>query len=158
MKNKLIYLAFMFLMSLHNAFATDDNNNAFVCTQSATAPNAAIARQKALLHARNFLATMVNGKVKNVSENYINHNSLTGESVNEFITETQTTASVLLSDVEVADESVVKEKKNKYTVYVTLKLDKKKVLNSLCKNILKNKSLSNNFDEKAFTEEWNKNE
>lgn len=148
----------MFLMSLHNAFATDDNNNAFVCTQSATAPNAAIARQKALLHARNFLATMVNGKVKNVSENYINHNSLTGESVNEFITETQTTASVLLSDVEVADESVVKEKKNKYTVYVTLKLDKKKVLNSLCKNILKNKSLSNNFDEKAFTEEWNKNE
>lgn len=158
MKNKLIYLAFMFLMSLHNAFATDDNNNAFVCTQSATAPNAAIARQKALLHARNFLATMVNGKVKNVSENYINHNSLTGESVNEFITETQTTASVLLSDVEVADESVVKEKKNKYTVYVTLKLDKKKVLNSLCKNIVKNKSLSNNFDEKAFTEEWNKNE
>lgn len=158
MKNKLIYLAFMFLMSLHNAFATDDNNNAFVCTQSATAPNAAIARQKALLHARNFLATMVNGKVKNVSENYINHNSLTGESVNEFITETQTTASVLLSDVEVADESVVKEKKNKYTVYVTLKLDKKKVLNSLCKNILKNKSLSNNFDEKVFTEEWNKDE
>lgn len=158
MKNKLIYLAFMFLMSLHYAFATDDNNNAFVCTQSATAPNAAIARQKALLHARNFLATMVNGKVKNVSENYINHNSLTGESVNEFITETQTTASVLLSDIEVADESVVKEKKNKYTVYVTLKLDKKKVLNSLCKNILKNKSLSNNFDEKAFTEEWNKNE
>lgn len=148
----------MFLMSLHYAFATDDNNNAFVCTQSATAPNAAIARQKALLHARNLLATMVNGKVKNVSENYINHNSLTGESVNEFITETQTTASVLLSDIEVADESVVKEKKNKYTVYVTLKLDKKKVLNSLCKNILKNKSLSNNFDEKAFTEEWNKNE
>lgn len=158
MKNKLIYLAFMFLMSLHYAFATDDNNNAFVCTQSATAPNAAIARQKALLHARNLLATMVNGKVKNVSENYINHNSLTGESVNEFITETQTTASVLLSDIEVADESVVKEKKNKYTVYVTLKLDKKKVLNSLCKNILKSKSLSNNFDEKAFTEEWNKNE
>lgn len=158
MKNKLIYLAFMFLMSLHYAFATDDNNNAFVCTQSATAPNAAIARQKALLHARNLLATMVNGKVKNVSENYINHNSLTGKSVNEFITETQTTASVLLSDIEVADESVVKEKKNKYTVYVTLKLDKKKVLNSLCKNILKNKSLSNNFDEKAFTEEWNKNE
>lgn len=158
MKNKLIYLAFMFLMSLHYAFATDDNNNAFVCTQSATAPNAAIARQKALLHARNLLATMVNGKVKNVSENYINHNSLTGESVNEFIIETQTTASVLLSDIEVADESVVKEKKNKYTVYVTLKLDKKKVLNSLCKNILKNKSLSNNFDEKAFTEEWNKNE
>ena len=158
MKNKLIYLAFMFLMSLHYAFATDDNNNAFVCTQSATAPNAAIARQKALLHARNLLATMVNGKVKNVSENYINHNSLTGESVNAFITETQTTASVLLSDVEVAGESVVKEKKNKYTVYVTLKLDKKKVLNSLCKNILKNKSLSNNFDEKAFTEEWNKNE
>lgn len=158
MKNKLIYLAFMFLMSLHYAFATDDNNNAFVCTQSATAPNAAIARQKALLHARNLLATMVNGKVKNVSENYINHNSLTGESVNEFITETQTTASVLLSDIEVADESVVKEKKNKYTVYVTLKLDKKKVLNSLCKNILKNKSLSNNFGEKAFTEEWNKNE
>lgn len=158
MKNKLIYLAFMFLMSLHYAFATDDNNNAFVCTQSATAPNAVIARQKALLHARNFLATMVNGKVKNVSENYINHNSLTGESVNEFITETQTTASVLLSDVEVADESVVKEKKNKYTVYVTLKLDKKKVLNSLCKNILKNKSLSNNFDEKEFTKEWNKDE
>ena len=52
MKNKLIYLAFMFLISIHYAFATDDNNNAFVCTQSATAPNAAIARKKALLHAR----------------------------------------------------------------------------------------------------------
>lgn len=158
MKNKLIYLAFMFLMSLHYAFATDDNDNAFVCTQSATAPNAAIARQKALLHARNLLATMVNGKVKNVSESYISNNSLTGESIDEFITETKTTASVLLSDVEVSDESVVKEKKNKYTVYVTLKLDKNKVLNSLCKNILENKSLSNDFDEKKFTEEWNKNE
>lgn len=156
MKNKLIYLAFMFLMSLHYAFATDDNDNAFVCTQSATASNAAIARQKALLHARNLLATMVNGKVKNVSESYISNNSLTGESIDEFITETKTTASVLLSDVEVSDESVVKEKKNKYTVYVTLKLDKNKVLNSLCKNILENKSLSDDFDEKKFIEEWEK--
>lgn len=101
---------------------------------------------------------MVNGKVKNVSKSYISNNSLTGESIDEFITETKTTASVLLSDVEVSNESVIKEKKNKYTVYVTLKLDKNKVLNSLCKNILENKSLSKNFDEKKFTEEWNKNE
>lgn len=158
MKNKLIYLVFMFLISLHYAFATDNNKNAFICTQSATAPNATIARQKALLHARNLLATMVNGKVKNVSESYISNNSMTGESVDEFIAETKTTASVLLNDVEVSDESVVKEKKNKYTVYVTLKLDKNKVLNSLCKNIMENKSLSNDFDEKKFTEEWNKNE
>ena len=73
------------------------------------------------------------------------------------MTETKTTASILLKGAEVADESVVMEKKNRYTVYVTLKLDKKKILDSLCKNISENKSLSNGFDKGKFTEEWNRN-
>lgn len=116
-----------------------------------------MAKQKALLHARNLLATMVNGKVKNVSQSYISNNSLTGETADEFMTETKTTASILLKGAEVADESVVMEKKTRYTVYVTLKLNKKKILDSLCKNISENKSLSNGFDKEKFTKEWNKN-
>ena len=157
MQNRLIVLVIAAIMSFGLVFASDDSGKYFECTQSATAPNAAMAKQKALLHARNLLATMVNGKVKNVSQSYISNNSLTGETADEFITETKTTASILLKGAEVADESVVMEKKNRYTVYVTLKLNKKKILDSLCKNISENKSLSNGFDKEKFTKEWNKN-
>lgn len=157
MQNRLIVLIIAAIMSFGSVFASDDSGKYFECTQSATAPSAAIAKQKALLHARNLLATMVNGKVKNVSQSYISNNSLTGETADEFMTETKATASILLKGAEVADESVVMEKKNRYTVYVTLKLNKKKILDSLCKNISENKSLSNGFDKKKFTKEWNKN-
>lgn len=157
MQNRLIVLVIAAIMSFGSVFASDDSGKYFECTQSATAPSAAIAKQKALLHARNLLATMVNGKVTNVSQSYISNNSLTGETADEFMTETKTTASILLKGAEVADESVVMEKKNRYTVYVTLKLNKKKILDSLCKNISENESLSNGFDKEKFTKEWNKN-
>lgn len=157
MQNRLIVLIIAAIMSIGSVFASDDSGKYFECTQSATAPSAAMAKQKALLHARNLLATMVNGKVTNVSQSYISNNSLTGETADEFMTETKTTASILLKGAEVADESVVMEKKNRYTVYVTLKLNKKKILDSLCKNISENKSLSNGFDKEKFTKEWNKN-
>lgn len=157
MQNRLIVLVIAAIMSLGSVFASDDSGKFFECTQSATAPSAAMAKQKALLHARNLLATMVNGKVTNVSQSYISNNSLTGETADEFMTETKTTASILLKGAEVADESVVMEKKNRYTVYVTLKLNKKKILDSLCKNISENKSLSNGFNKEKFTKEWNKN-
>ena len=157
MQNRLIVLVIAAIMSFGSVFVSNDSTKYFECTQSATAPSVSMARQKALLHAKNLLATMVNGKVKNVSESYISNNSLTGETADEFMTETKTTASILLKGAEVADESVVMEKKNRYTVYVTLKLDKKKILDSLCKNISENKSLSNGFDKGKFTEEWNRN-
>ena len=147
MQNRLIVLVIAAIMSFGSVFASNDSGKYFECTQSATAPNAAMAKQKALLHARNLLATMVNGKVKNVSQSYISNNSLTGDTADEFMTETKTTASILLKGAEVADESVVMEKKNRYT----------KILDSLCKNISENKSLSNGFDKGRFTEEWNKN-
>lgn len=157
MQNRLIVLVIAAIMSFGSVFASDDSGKYFECTQSATAPSAAIAKQKALLHARNLLATMVNGKVTNVSQSYISNNSLTSETADEFMTETKTTTSILLKGAEVADESVVMEKKNRYTVYVTLKLNKKKILDSLCKNISENESLSNGFDKEKFTKEWNKN-
>lgn len=157
MQNRFIVLVIAAIMSFSSVFASDYSGKYFECTQSATASSASIAKQKALLHARNLLATMVNGKVKNVSQSYISNNSLTGETADEFMTETKTTASILLKGAEVADESVVMEKKNRYTVYVTLKLNKKNILDSLCKNISENKSLSNGFDKEKFTEEWNKN-
>lgn len=157
MQNRFIVLVIAAIMSFGSVFASDDSGKYFECTQSATAPSAAMAKQKALLHARNLLATMVNGKVKNVSQSYISNNSLTGETADEFITETKTTASILLKGAEVAEESVVKENKKLFTVFLTLRIEKKKILESLCESISSNQTLERDFNKEKFTKEWNNN-
>lgn len=107
---KIIQLFILFFVILQQIDAKN-NNDYFEATQSATAASVKVARQKALLHAKNLLATMVNGKVVNVAKAYIDNNSLKETSLDEFVTETQTIAIVTLNGAEIFNESVIQEKK-----------------------------------------------
>lgn len=133
-----------------------DNDLYFIVTQSATSATVVSARQKALAFAKNTLATMVNGKVENVTKSYIEHDSDTGKSADNFITETRMTVKMLLQNIEVDDENIVQEKKGKYTVYITLRLKKDEVLKTLCKQLLENKNTKGTFRKEVFTGLWEK--
>lgn len=159
MRNKKVWLlAFLLCIMLQQADAKG-NKDYFEATQSATATLAKVARQKALLHARNLLATMLDGKIINVSKSYINHQSLTGISSDEFVSETRAMARMVLEGAEIADESVVLEKKGdmkNYTVTITLRLSQAEVLESLCEKLKTDSLALPGFDKKKFEEEWNK--
>ena len=155
MKNSLLAL-FVIILNSTVAWGADDDKAFFMTTQSATALSVVSARQKALIFARNTLATMVNGKVINITKSYIDSYTETDKTADEFLTETKTTASMLLQDVSVADETVVEEKKGKYTVYITLKLKKTKVFDALCKRLSENKITKESFKKDGFTDLWKK--
>ena len=106
MKNSLLAL-FVIILNSTVAWGADDDKAFFMTTQSATALSVVSARQKALIFARNTLATMVNGKVINITKSYIDSYTETDKTADEFLTETKTTASMLLQDLSVADETVV---------------------------------------------------
>lgn len=155
---KIIQLFILFFVILQQIDAKN-NNDYFEATQSATAASVKVARQKALLHAKNLLATMVNGKVVNVAKAYIDHNSLKETSLDEFVTETQTIAIVTLNGAEIFNESVIQEKKKNvinYTVMITLRLSKSKVLGLLCDKLSLNPVISDKFNKENFESEWNK--
>ncbi|WP_368113229.1 hypothetical protein [Bacteroides sp. RTP21281st1_E4_RTP21281_210402] len=152
------FLLFVFWSVAYNSYVLKglEDKAYFTAIQSATTSSVLSARQKALIFAKNTLATMVNGKVKNVTKGYIEHNSETGKSVDEFMTETRMTVGMLLQNVEIADENVVQEKKGKYTVYITLKLKKDEVLQALCKRLNENKETKGIFRKDVFTDLWDK--
>ncbi|WP_448779139.1 hypothetical protein [Bacteroides congonensis] len=152
------FLLFVFWSVAYNSYVLKglEDKAYFTAIQSATTSSVLSARQKALIFAKNTLATMVNGKVKNVTKGYIEHNSETGKSVDEFMTETRMTVGMLLQNVEIADENVVQEKKGKYTVYITLKLKKDEVLQALCKRLDENKETKDIFRKDVFTDLWDK--
>lgn len=152
------FLLFVFWSVAYNSYVLKglEDKAYFTATQSATTSSVLSARQKALIFAKNTLATMVNGKVKNVTKGYIEHNSETGKSVDEFMTETRMTVGMLLQNVEIADENVVQEKKGKYTVYITLRLKKDEVLQALCKRLDENKETKGIFRKDVFTDLWDK--
>lgn len=155
---KIIQLFILFFVILQQIDAKN-NNDYFEATQSATAASVKVARQKALLHAKNLLATMVNGKVVNVAKAYIDHNYLKETSLDEFVTETQTIAIVTLNGAEIFNESVIQEKKKNvinYTVMITLRLSKSKVLGLLCDKLSLNPVISEKFNKENFESEWNK--
>ena len=85
---------------------------------------------------------------------YIEHNSETGKSADDFMTETRMTANMLLQNVTVTDENVIKEKNGKYTVYITLKLRKDDVLKALCKKLSANKQDKETFHKEVFVDLW----
>lgn len=155
MKNYLLSLFILVLNSI-SICGANDNREYFVVTQSATTTSALSARQKAMVFARNTLATIVNGKIKNTTESYVYNNTETGKLADEFLTETKTVASILLQNVEVADETVVKEKKEKYTVYITLRLKKSEVLHALCKHLSESPKTKVTFKKENFTDLWEK--
>ena len=152
------FLLFVFWSVAYNSYVLKglEDKAYFTAIQSAPTSSVLSARQKALIFAKNTLATMVNGKVKNVTKGYIEHNSETGKSVDEFMTETRMTVGMLLQNVEIADENVVQEKKGKYTVYITLKLKKDEVLQALCKRLNENKETKGIFRKDVFTDLWDK--
>lgn len=152
------YLLILFLGMVCWSFTIKNlgDDEYFMTTQSATTASVISARQKALLFAKNTLATMVNGKVANVAKSYIEHNSEIGRSADDFMTETRMTANMLLQNVTVADENVIQEKNGRYTVYITLKLKKDEVLNTLCKKLAENKVDKDTFRKEVFTDLWEK--
>lgn len=159
MRNKMIWLLVLLLCAMLQQADAKGNEDYFEATQSATSALVKVARQKALLHARNLLATMIDGKIVNVSKSYIDHHSLTGVSADEFVTETRAMARVVLEGAEIADESVVQEKKGdmkNYTVTITLRLSQKDVFESLCERLKTDSLTLPGFDQKKFEEEWNK--
>lgn len=152
----LLAILFLGIVCCSFTIKKESDKEYFTATQSATAASVIAARQKALAFAKNTLATMVNGKVENVTKSYIDHNSETGKSADDFITETRMTARMLLQNVAVADENVAQEKKGKYTVYITLKLKKEEVLKMLCKKLQENEATKEAFQQKVFTDLWKK--
>ncbi len=151
--NTIFCTLMLWMVSVSFCFAASENEF-FKVEQSATAPNAQMARQKAIAIARNSLSALVNGKVESVSKSYVEHNSATGVSADALLQETQVCTRTLLENVSVTDENVVQENNKRYTVYVTLQIKKSDVLNSLCKHITENSSVKDTFDKDTFADIW----
>ncbi len=128
----------------------------FKIEQNATASKAVMARQKAVVNARNALSALINGKLETVTKSYMEHNGTTGSSGETFLQETKTCARMLLQNVSIVKESTVQETNKQYTVYVTLQIKKSDVLKSLCSHMVGNDKIKDSFNTDAFSEIWNK--
>lgn len=124
-------LAFLFGV----LYAEARSSGFFEETRSGTAPTAVAARRKAMASTQAALATRVNGKLESVARSYVDHNSGTSVSLDEFMSTSRLAAKAVLRDVEVVDESVVKEKDGRYTAYITLRVAKEAVLAQLLQEL-----------------------
>lgn len=112
----------------------------------------ATSREKALLLTKQRLASLINSRIKSVTERYVNDMDAGGASEfsQTFENMTKDVVNQQLTDVVITCEKVGKKNDGIYQTYVAIEVDKDAILNGVEKKISRDKKLEVMYDREKF--------
>ncbi|NLA24173.1 MAG: hypothetical protein GX879_04320 [Bacteroidales bacterium] len=138
------------------------DKNHFRADNSSTSADMTLSREKALTLAKQRLASLINTKIKSVTDRYVNETEV-GENSDfeqKFENLTREVVNQSLSDVRINCEKTFQEANGKYTTYIAIEVNKDDLLNGVNKGLTKDQKLRVDYDkmkyEKIFDEEMEK--
>ncbi len=130
----------------------------FRASSSAKSTDMAVSREKALLNTKQRLASLINSKIKSVTERYVNEMDAAGatEFAQTFENMTRDVVNQQLADLKITcEETYEAEGGGGYETFMALEVSKDVIYNGIDKGISKNKKLEVMYDREKFREKFN---
>jgi hypothetical protein len=129
----------------------------FRASSSGKSMEMATSREKALLMTKQRLASLINSKIKSVTERYVNEMDAAGSSefAQTFENMTRDVVNQQLADIKITCEETYEAQGGGYETYMALEVSKDVIYNGIDKGISKNKKLEVMYDREKFREKFN---
>jgi len=124
---------------------------------SATSANLQASREKALLAAKQRLASLINSKIKSVTDRYMNETEVEDRSNFEqkFENMTREVVSQTLVDVKVTCEKAGSIDGGKYQTFIAVESSKTAIRDGISNNLTNKDKIQVDYDKKKFEEIYN---
>ncbi len=137
--------------------AGKSDKNFYRSSALATSSDLSLAKEKALLLAKQRLVTLINSNTKSVTDRYVNEREM-GDAADfeqKFENLTREVADETLNNIVVACEKASVLDSKKYRAFVAIEVNKKELLEGINKKITNNQKLQIDYDKKKFEEIFN---
>jgi hypothetical protein len=137
--------------------AGKSDKNFYRASALATSSDLSLAKEKALLLAKQRLVTLINSNTKSVTDRYVNEREM-GEASDfeqKFENLTREVADETLNNIVVACEKASVLDSKKYRAFVAIEVNKKELLEGISKKLTNNQKLQLDYDKKKFEEIFN---
>lgn len=133
------------------------DKNYFRASGMATSSDLSLAKEKALLNAKQRLVTLINSNTKSVTDRYVNEREFgdAAEFEQKFENLTREVADETISNIVVACEKASVLDNGKYRGFVAIEVSKEDLLNGINNKLTKNQALQVDYDKKKFEEIFN---
>jgi hypothetical protein len=129
----------------------------FRADASATSQDMNLSREKALTAVKQRLASLIETKIKSVTDRYVNETEVGTDSDFEqkFENLTREVVNQKLTDVAVICEKNYQEENGKYTTYIAIEVSKDAMLNGINSTLSKDQKLRVDYDKMKYEEIFN---
>ncbi len=137
--------------------AGKSDKNFYRASAMATSSDLSLAKEKALLLAKQRLVTLINSNTKSVTDRYVNEREMGEASKYEqkFENLTREVADETLQNIVVACEKASVLDSKKYRAFIAIEVNKKELLEGINKKLTNNAKLQVDYDKKKFEEIFN---
>lgn len=129
----------------------------FRASSMATSSDLQLAKEKALLAAKQRLVTLINSNTKSVTDRYVNEREFTNASEFEgkFENLTREVADETLNNIVVTCEKASVLDDKKYRAFIAIEVSKEDIMNGIDRKLTKDQKLQVDYDKKKFEEIFN---
>lgn len=133
------------------------DKNFYRASAMATSSDLSLAKEKALLNAKQRLVTLINSNTKSVTDRYVNEREFgdASEFEQKFENLTREVADETISNIVVACEKASVLDNGKYRGFVAIEVSKEEILNGINNKLSNNQKLQVDYDKKKFEEIFN---
>lgn len=133
------------------------DKNFFRADANATSQDMSLSREKALLAAKQRVSSLINSKIKSVTDRYVNETEVNQNSDFEakFENLTREVVNQTLVDVAITCEKNFQEATGKYTTYIAVEVSKNAMINGIEKGLSKDQKLRVDYDKMKFEQIFN---
>lgn len=133
------------------------DKNFFRASAMATSSDLSLAKEKALLNAKQRLVTLINSNTKSVTDRYVNEREFgdASEFEQKFENLTREVADETISNIVVACEKASVLDNGKYRGFVAIEVSKDDIMNGINNKLSQNQKLQVDYDKKKFEEIFN---
>ncbi len=133
------------------------DKNYFRASAMATSSDLSLAKEKALLNAKQRIVTLINSNTKSVTDRYVNEREFgdASEFEQKFENLTREVADETISNIVVACEKASVLDNGKYRGFVAIEVSKEDIMNGINNKLSQNQKLQVDYDKKKFEEIFN---
>ncbi|MBP8791087.1 MAG: hypothetical protein KBH01_06615 [Breznakibacter sp.] len=137
--------------------AGKSDKNFYRASAMATSSDLSLAKEKALLLAKQRLVTLINSNTKSVTDRYVNEREMgeASEFEQKFENLTREVADETLQNIVVACEKASVLDSKKYRAFIAIEVNKKELLEGINNKLTNNAKLQVDYDKKKFEEIFN---
>ena len=137
--------------------AGKSDKNFYRASAMATSSDLSLAKEKALLLAKQRLVTLINSNTKSVTDRYVNEREMgeASEFEQKFENLTREVADETLQNIVVACEKASVLDSKKYRAFIAIEVNKKELLEGINKKLTNNAKLQVDYDKMKFEEIFN---